>query len=78
VIANDVIVAVVERKTLENLANSLSDGALAFQLERLVEVGRSAVVVEGDHPDLFRTQPAEDHGWPIWLAAWQSGIPRRR
>jgi hypothetical protein len=25
VIANDVIVAVVERKTLENLANSLSD-----------------------------------------------------
>jgi hypothetical protein len=21
---------------------------------------------------------AEDRGWPIWLAAWHSGIPRRR
>lgn len=63
-IANDVIVAVVERKTLENLATSLSDGTLAFQLQRLVEVGRSAVVVEGDYPDLFRTQA----GRGSWLA----------
>jgi len=63
-IANDIIVAVVERKTLENLATSLSDGTLAFQLQRLVEVGRSAVVVEGDYPDLFRTQP----GRGSWLA----------
>lgn len=63
-IADGVVVAVVERKTLENLATSLSDGTLAFQLQRLVEAGRSAVVVEGDYPDLFRTQP----GRGSWLA----------
>jgi len=64
VIANDVVVAVVERKTLENLATSLSDGTLVFQLQRLAEAGRSAIVVEGDYPDLFRTQP----GRGSWLA----------
>ena len=63
-LVGDAVVAVVERKTLENLATSLSDGSLAFQLQRLAEVGRSAVVVEGDYPDLFRTQP----GRGSWLA----------
>ncbi len=41
------MVAVVERKTLANLATSLSDGSLAFQMQRLAEAGRSAMVVEG-------------------------------
>jgi hypothetical protein len=58
------IVAVVERKTLANLATSLSDGSLSFQMQRLAEAGRSAVVVEGEYPDLFRTQP----GRGSWLA----------
>jgi hypothetical protein len=58
------VIAVVERKTLENLATSLSDGTLAFQLQRLAETDRAAVVVEGDYPDLFRTQP----GRGSWLA----------
>ena len=40
-------IAVVERKTLENLVASLSDGTMAFQMQRLGEVGRAAVVVEG-------------------------------
>ena len=35
-----------ERKTLENLATSLSDGTLAFQLQRLADVGHAAIVVE--------------------------------
>ena len=56
--------AVVERKTLDNLATSLSDGGLAFQMQRLAELTRAAVVVEGDFPDLFRTQP----GRGSWLA----------
>ncbi|HYS01319.1 MAG TPA: ERCC4 domain-containing protein, partial [Candidatus Eisenbacteria bacterium] len=60
----DRVIAVVERKTLDNLAASLSDGSLAFQLQRLAGVGRSAIVVEGDYPDLFRTQP----GRGSWLA----------
>jgi hypothetical protein len=63
-IADDVVVAVVERKTLANLATALSDGSLAFQMQRLAEVGRAAVVVEGDYADLFRTQP----GRGSWLA----------
>jgi len=58
------IVAVVERKTLANLATSLSDGSLSFQMQRLAEAGRSAVVVEGEYPGLFRTQP----GRGSWLA----------
>jgi hypothetical protein len=60
----DEVVATVERKTLANLATSLSDGSLAFQMQRLAEVGHAAVVVEGDYPDLFRTQP----GRGSWLA----------
>jgi ERCC4-type nuclease len=58
------VIGVVERKTLENLATSLSDGTLAFQMQRLAEAGRAAIVVEGDYPDLFRTQP----GRGSWLA----------
>ncbi len=63
-LVSDRVVAVVERKTLENLANSLGDGTLSFQLQRLADVGSVAVVVEGDYPDLFRTQP----GRGAWLA----------
>lgn len=59
------VTALVERKTLENLATSLSDGSLAFQMQRLAAAGHAAaVVVEGDYPDLFRTQP----GRGSWLA----------
>ena len=63
-IVGDAVVAAIERKTLENLATSLSDGSLAFQLQRLAELPRAAIVVEGDYPDLFRTQP----GRGSWLA----------
>lgn len=59
------MVAAIGRKTLEKLATSLSDGSLAFQLQHLAELRRVAVVVEGDYPDLFRTQP----GRGSWLAA---------
>ena len=63
-IVGQAVVAAIERKTLENLATSLSDGSLAFQLQRLAELPRAAIVVEGDYPDLFRTQP----GRGSWLA----------
>ena len=56
--------ATVERKTLEGLATSLSDGTLAFQLQRLSEVRRAAVVVEADYPDLLR----QHSGRAAWLA----------
>ena len=63
-IVDEAVAAVVERKTLENLATSLSDGGLAFRMQRLAEVARAAIVVEGDYPDLFHTQP----GRGSWLA----------
>jgi ERCC4 domain len=63
-VVNDRVIGVVERKTLENLATSLSDGSLTYQMQRLAEADRAAIVVEGDYPDLFRTQPARGS----WLA----------
>jgi ERCC4 domain len=63
VVGGDVL-AVVERKTIDNLAASLSDGSLQFQLQRLCEMRHAAVVVEADYPDLFRRQP----GRGSWLA----------
>jgi hypothetical protein len=56
-------VATVERKSLENLASSLSDGSFAFQMQRLSEI-RSAVVVEARYSNLFRME----HVSGAWLA----------
>jgi len=48
---------------LENLATSLSDGSLAFQLQRLSELPRAAIVVEGDYRTCFELSPAAVLGW---------------
>jgi hypothetical protein len=50
------MIATVERKTFENLVTSLSDGTLAFQMQRLGEVARAAVVVEGHYSALFKLE----------------------
>ena len=55
--------AAVERKTLENLTASLSDGTLAFQMQRLTELPLAAVVVEGRYPALFKLE----HVAGAWL-----------
>jgi ERCC4-type nuclease len=49
-------IAVVERKILENPVASISDGTMAFQMQRLSEVGRAAVVVEGQYSALFKLE----------------------
>jgi hypothetical protein len=59
-----VILAAVERKSLENLATTLSDGTLAFQVQRLGELPLAAVVVEGRYPGLF----GSEHVPGVWLA----------
>jgi hypothetical protein len=59
------LLAAVERKTLENLAASLSDGTMTFQMQRLAEIPLAAVVVEGGYPDLLRLHAARG----AWLAA---------
>jgi len=50
------LAAAVERKTFENFTASLSDGTLAFQMQRLAEVASSAVVVEGRYSGLFKLE----------------------
>jgi hypothetical protein len=58
------VLAAVERKTLEGLASSLSDGTLSFQMQRLADLPAAAVVVEGRYGSIFR-QPG---GRAAWLA----------
>jgi hypothetical protein len=62
--ANGGVIATVERKTLENFASSLSDGTLAFQLQRLGECPHAAVVVEARYSALFTL----DHVPAGWIA----------
>ncbi len=56
--------AAVERKSLENLTSCLSDGTLAFQVQRLVELPRAAIVVEGRYSSLHKLK----HVSGAWLA----------
>jgi ERCC4 domain len=58
------IIAAVERKSPENLASSLSDGTLAFQMGRLGELPLAAVVVEGRYSGLHKLE----HVSGAWLA----------
>ncbi len=63
--ANDgTVLAAVERKSLENLAATLADGTLAFQLQRLAELPLAAVVVEGRYSALYKLE----HVNGSWLA----------
>jgi ERCC4 domain len=58
------LLAAVERKSLENHAATLSDGTLAFQLQRLTELPLAAVVVEARYSALFKLE----HVNGSWLA----------
>ncbi len=58
------LLAAVERKSLDNLASTLSDGSLAFQLQRLAELRLAAIVVETRYSALFKLE----HVNGAWLA----------
>ena len=58
------LVAAVERKSLDNLASTLSDGTLAFQLQRLTELPLAAIVVEARYGALFKLEHVNGN----WLA----------
>ena len=62
------VLAVVERKSLEDLARSLVDGRMAGQLSELATVGRAAVVVEERYSRLF-TLPYVQPGFVVDLLA---------
>jgi hypothetical protein len=61
---NGALLAAVERKSLDNLASTLSDGSLAFQLQRLAELPLAAVVVEASYGALFKLEHVDGN----WLA----------
>lgn len=65
---DDELVAVVERKTLEDLARSLVDGRLPGQLAELATAPRAAVVVEERYSRLF-TLPYVAPGFVVDLLA---------
>jgi hypothetical protein len=48
------VVALVERKSLQDLAKGLSDGGLAFQMADLATYPRAAVVVEDKYSSIFK------------------------
>ena len=58
------MLAAVERKSLDNLAATLSDGTLAFQLQRLAELPLAAVVVEARYSALYKLEHVDGN----WLA----------
>ncbi len=58
------IIAAVERKSLENLAGTLSDGTLAFQMQRLSELPLAAVVIEARYSAIFKLEHVDG----AWLA----------
>lgn len=58
------LLAAVERKSLDNLASTLSDGTLAFQFQRLAELPLAAVVVEARYGALFKLEHVNGN----WLA----------
>lgn len=61
---DDELVAVVERKSLADLAGSLTSGRLAYRLAALAEAPRAALVVEDRYSAVFKL----DHVRPALVA----------
>lgn len=61
---DDTIIAAVERKSLADLAKTLTDGSLAFLMAELDGFERAAVVVEDRYSALLK----HEHVQPGWLA----------
>jgi hypothetical protein len=64
-------VAVVERKSLADLAGALNNGTLVFELAKLAEVPRAAVVVEDRYGNLLKHAYAPAGFLPDMLARVQ-------
>ena len=56
------VLAAVERRSLHDLAATLADGTLAFQLQRLAALPLAAVVVEARYSALHTLEHV-DGGW---------------
>jgi hypothetical protein len=69
------MLAAVERKSLDNLAATLADGTLAFQLQRLAELPLAAVVVEARYSALYKLEHV--HGKAAETTLTSSGASSR-
>jgi hypothetical protein len=67
--------AVVERKSLADLAGGLNNGTLVFELARLAEAPRAAVVVEDRYSSLVKFAHAPGGFLPDMLARVQVRYP---
>jgi hypothetical protein len=54
--ASGVVVAAVERKSIDDLTTSLTNGKLRFALTELASLPRAAIVVESRYSDVFKLQ----------------------
>lgn len=68
-------VAVVERKSLADLAGALTNGTLVFELAKLAELPRAAVVVEDRYGNLLKHAYAPAGFLPDMLARVQVRYP---
>ncbi|HET6917975.1 MAG TPA: ERCC4 domain-containing protein [Jiangellaceae bacterium] len=71
----DEIVAVVERKSLDDLAHRLIDGNFTYALAELATIQRAAVVVEDRYSALFKLQHVAPGFVPELLARVQVRYP---
>jgi hypothetical protein len=69
------IVGAVERKSVGDLANSLNNGSLAFELAKLTALPRSAIVVEERYSALLKLAHAPAGFLPDLLARVQVRSP---
>ena len=70
---DDELVAAVERKSLADLASSLIDGSLTYQLADLARLPRAAVVVEDRYAKVFKLE----HTSPGFVAELLSTVQIR-
>jgi hypothetical protein len=69
------VIAVVERKSLEDLMSGLNTGTLVFELAKLGEVARAAIVVEERYSSLFKNAYSPAGFLPDMLARIQVRYP---
>lgn len=75
VVADDVVVAAVERKTMANMAADLVSGKLGFVMAELTGLDAAAVVVEDRYTALFDNRWVEEGWLPDLVARLQVRYP---
>ena len=78
VLADGDPIASVERKTLENFASSLSDGTLAFQMQRLAEIPRRRLSSRDATRRSSSSSTCPERGSPTCSRGYRSATPRCR